>query len=152
MIRFECAESPNKKIKVESSDSIGKYINKSSVMMYPMPDDRHFHKKINQIIQTKIQEKRDSILSSSKKFSLMEHQEQIPFIFNLESFSRSILLLCEMGSGKTILVINMIENMKSFLKTFNTRALILVRASHRLILAPRRLVPRCAMLYLFSVA
>lgn len=126
MIHFDCAESPNKKIKFETNESIRNLINKKDIITYPMPNDKRFHEKIDKIIQQNVKEKQESTLFSTKKFSLMEHQEQIPYIFNLSSFSRSILLLCEMGSGKTILVIGMIENMKSFLKMYNTRALILV--------------------------
>jgi SNF2-related domain len=105
-------------------------IKKEDLFFYPTLDDEQYHEKINSVKDKCIFAERDSNIkgddSDNKKFKLMKHQEEIPYLFNLFSFSKSIMLLCEMGSGKTILSIKIIENMKSILKDHNTKALILV--------------------------
>lgn len=100
-------------------------INMKNIFLYPTVSDKDYNSNIKNLIK-QIEEERPISKKKEKGFNLMKHQIDVSHAFNLFSNSKSLLLLCEMGSGKTILSINLIENMKSLLIDHNTKALILV--------------------------
>ena len=95
----------------------------NNVLLYPSIDDTKYHSKIKDLMK---QIDSETPQPGIKKFNLMKHQKDVEKVFNLFSNTKSLLLLCEMGSGKTITSLNLIENMKTILTDHNTRALILV--------------------------
>ena len=95
----------------------------NNIFLYPNISDPAYHMKIRNLIPQIDNEMPNKV---GKKFNLMNHQKDVAKVFNLFSNSKSLLLLSEMGSGKTITSLNLIENMKTILSDHNTRALILV--------------------------
>ena len=101
-------------------------LNMNNVLLYPTIDDVNYHTKIRDLMAHIETETPTFSKKGSNSFKLMKHQKDVEKVFNLFSNSKSLLLLCEMGSGKTITSLNLIEHMKTILTDHNTKALILV--------------------------
>lgn len=97
------------------------FIDSNRVMIYPDKDDPDYGEKMRSL---RIDDSRR--VTSSDGFTLMPHQSETTSFLNLRTQRHSILFFFEMGSGKSILAINMVENMKSLLQEHHTKALVLV--------------------------
>ena len=98
----------------------GLSFNFRDLVLYPSKDNEDFEK---ELLDLTAQIKKHG---GTKGFAMLPHQEELLRIVTVYSPFRSFLFYHDMGTGKTVTVILMVENLKPFLIEQNTRALILV--------------------------
>jgi hypothetical protein len=100
---------------------IGKHqFNLQDILLYPSKEDDDFKPLLERVL------KKIKTFESEKDFEMLPHQEELLRTISIYAPYRSFLFYHNMGSGKTITIILIIEQLKPFLIEHNTKALILV--------------------------
>jgi hypothetical protein len=100
-------------------------ITREDIFVYPAANDPNYGEKMKELHE-KLSKIEKIASPTNDEFMLMPHQSEATHFLNLYTSRRSCLFFYEMGSGKSILGIYMIETLKPLLKEHKTRAKILV--------------------------